>query len=398
MRFDWPRIFGEGGPMLTVRNISSTGYRSLRRIGFPVEALSVFIGGNGVGKTNLYRALERLQAAAAGTLVRDLAAEGGMDSVVWAGPRSGKGPVRVGWSVELGDEAASAAYGYEIEVGLVPQSEDGPRGSAFRLEPQIKRERLTVLSGRRPAVMLERDGPSGFVRGDDGRKRSLGSSLLATETALAALQDAVAFPELHLVRHALLNWRFHHDFRTDAASALRRPCLAVTTPTLSSDGSDLAAVFATLRHIREDSVDLDGAVADAFPGARLVIPSPGREASFGMVFPDYPKRVFEAAELSDGTLRYLALAGALLAYRLPPFIALNEPETSLHPDLLEPLARMIVTASRRTQVWLVTHSERLADALREQSSVSPRRVVKREGATWIEGLKLSGEFAEADDA
>ena len=65
MRFDWPRIFGEGGPMLTVRNISSTGYRSLRRIGFPVEALSVFIGGNGVGKTNLYRALERLQAAAA---------------------------------------------------------------------------------------------------------------------------------------------------------------------------------------------------------------------------------------------------------------------------------------------------------------------------------------------
>ena len=59
---------------------------------------------------------------------------------------------------------------------------------------------------------------------------------------------------------------------------------------------------------------------------------------------------------------------------------------------------MIVTASRRTQVWLVTHSERLADALREQSGVSPRRVVKREGATWIEGLKLSGEFAEADDA
>ncbi|KQU22461.1 hypothetical protein ASG63_22340 [Methylobacterium sp. Leaf94] len=57
-----------------------------------------------------------------------------------------------------------------------------------------------------------------------------------------------------------------------------------------------------------------------------------------MVFPDYPKRVFEAAELSDGTLRFLALAGALLAYRLPPFMALNEPETNLHPDLLAPLS------------------------------------------------------------
>ena len=48
--------------------------------------------------------------------------------------------------------------------------------------------------------------------------------------------------------------------------------------------------------------------------------------------PDYPKRVFEAGELSDGTLRYLALAGALLGYRLPAFIALNEPERACTPS------------------------------------------------------------------
>lgn len=384
--------------MLTVRTVTATGYRSLQRIHLPVNPLSVFIGANAVGKTNLYRALELLQSAAAGTLTRDLAAEGGMDSVTWAGRRPGKGPVRVGWSVELADDETAFACGYEIEVGLVPRSERGPCGAAFLFEPQIKRERLTLLSQRGPAGLLERDGPSGFVRGDDGRKRGLGTGLLATETALGTLRDAVAFPELHLVRAALLDWRFHHDFRTDAASPLRRPCLAVTTPSLASDGADLAAVFATLRHIREDTVDLDAAVDDAFPGARLVIPSPGREASFGLVFPDYPKRVFEAAELSDGTLRYLALAGALLAYRLPPFIALNEPETSLHPDLMAPLARMIVNAARRTQVWLVTHSERLADAIAEQGGVSPRRVVKRDGATWIDGLKLSGDFAGDEDA
>ena len=151
-----------------------------------------------------------------------------------------------------------------------------------------------------------------------------------------------------------------------------------------------------MKHIREDTSDLDEAVADAFPGAHLVIPGPGRHASFGLVFPDYPKRVFEASELSDGTLRFLALAGALLAYRLPPFIALNEPETSLHPDLLDPLARMIVKASRRTQVWLVTHSERLADAIADYGGASPRLVIKRDGATWIDGLKLSGEFADED--
>jgi len=170
----------------------------------------------------------------------------------------------------------------------------------------------------------------------------------------------------------------------------------VTTPTLSSDGSDLAAVFATLAHIRQDTVDLAAAVDDAFPGARLDLPVPGRQAQFGMVFPDYLKRVFAAAELSDGTLRFLALAGALLAYRLPPFMALNEPETSLHPDLLAPLARLIVKASARTQVWLVTHSERLADAILAEGGTRPHRVIQREGATWIEGLKLFGAFAEDD--
>jgi predicted ATPase len=195
----------------------------------------------------------------------------------------------------------------------------------------------------------------------------------------------------------MLDWRFYHDMRTDRASPLRQPCLAVTTPTLASDGSDLAAVFATLVHIRQDTVDLDRAIDDAFPGANLVVPPPGRAASFGLVMPDYPKRVFEAGELSDGTLRYLALAGALLGYRLPAFVALNEPETSLHPDLLEPLARMIMRASERTQIWVVTHSERLAAAFAASGAVAPRTVIKRNGETWIEGLSLIGDFAQEDD-
>ncbi|WP_370693869.1 hypothetical protein [Methylobacterium sp. NEAU K] len=49
--------------MLVVRDIAVSGYRWLRRIGFPGDDLSVFVGGNGTGKTNLYRGLEMLQAA-----------------------------------------------------------------------------------------------------------------------------------------------------------------------------------------------------------------------------------------------------------------------------------------------------------------------------------------------
>src|SRR5215469_12221173 len=185
--------------------------------------------------------------------------------------------------------------------------------------------------------------------------------------------------------------------RTDAGSALPRPCLAVTSPSLASDGSNLAAVFATLVHIREDTADLDRAIEEAFPGARLVVPPPGRDAGFGMIFPDYPKRIFEAGELSDGTLRYLALAGALLAYRLPAFIALNEPETSLHPDLLDPLARLIARSAERSQIWLVTHSERLAAALAREGGLKPFTVIKRDGETWIDGLSITGNFRDEEE-
>jgi predicted ATPase len=81
----------------------------------------------------------------------------------------------------------------------------------------------------------------------------------------------------------------------------------------------------------------------------------------------------------------------------PRFIALNEPETSLHTDLLEPLARLIVQASERTQIWLVTYSEQFAAALQKFGAIKPHVVVKRNGETWIEGLKLVGGFSDPED-
>ena len=390
---------------MRICEVCAAGYRSLRAIRFPVGALTVFVGGNGVGKTNLYRALQLLQASAAGALARELASEGGMESALWAGKRTQNKPVRIKLSVGFGQglsKKGQIEFDYAVEAGLVQQYQievglPAPTAASFPLEPQIKEERLTWHDGRRAIALLERKGPAAFARNESGKREPLGADLLASESALGALQDPGRFPDIHALRRLMLDWRFYHDMRTDRASPLRQPCLAVTTPTLASEGSDLAAVFATLVHIRQDTVDLDRAIDDAFPGATLVVPPPGRAASFGLVMPDYPKRVFEAGELSDGTLRYLALAGALLGYRLPAFVALNEPETSLHPDLLEPLARMIMRASERTQIWVVTHSERLSAAFEATGSVAPRTVIKRNGETWIEGLSLAGDFAQEDD-
>src|SRR5215467_6271366 len=124
---------------MRIREIGVLGYRSLRNIRFPVGGLTVFVGANGVGKTNLYRALQLLQASAGGTLARELAAEGGMQSAGWAGKRHvGESP-RICLSAGFGEPALEGVlYTYEVEVGVPPPGGPG----AFPLEPDMKEERL----------------------------------------------------------------------------------------------------------------------------------------------------------------------------------------------------------------------------------------------------------------
>ena len=380
---------------LSVREFEAKSFRSLKAIHYPVSNLDVFVGANGVGKTNLYRALELLRSAAANTLAYDLSREGGLASAMWAGARRRTEAPRVRLAVGLSTEPRSsqALYRYEVEVGFPPEK----ASASFLAEPQIKTEAITYVGATRTARLMDRRGPSVMARAESGRPTQIDIDLLDSETVLGRLEDPSRYPELEAVRRTLLQWRFYHGLRTDAASPLRQPCAAVATPTLGSDGGDLAAVFATLAHIRQDTTDLDRVIDSAFPGAKLIVPKPGRMASFGMSFPEFPQRVFDAHELSDGTLRFLALAGALLAYRLPPFIALNEPEASLHPDMMAPLAQLVVSAAERTQLWLVTHSNELANAIVATGRGRVRTVSKQDGATQIDGLKAWGAFADEDE-
>ena len=378
--------------VLPVREFSAYGYRSLQRIHYPMSRLDVFVGPNGVGKSNLYRGLELLQAAAADTLGDQLAQEG-LDRAFWAGP-TGSGPRRIRLAASFSQEnRLEPAYRYEIEIGFPP----GARPVPFPLAPHVKSESLTYLGGRRPVRLMEREGVRVMARDEDGRPIDVDLDILDSETVLSRLEDPAKYPTLDLVRRTLLEWRFYHGLRTDADSPLRKPGVGVPAATLASDGSNLAAVFATLAEIRQDTGPLDHMIDQAFPGATLNIAPADRTTTFSMTFPEFPKRQFEAAELSDGTLRFLGLAGALMAYRLPAFIALNEPESSLHPDLVGPLAKMVGWAAARTQVWLVTHSERLAKAIEDTGAGAVRQVRKIKGATTIEGLTLFGTFRDEDD-
>src|SRR5580698_9867981 len=137
---------------LMVSEVRTSGYRSLRAIRFPLGRLSVFVGANGAGKTNLYRALQLLQASAAGTLSRELAAEGGMASAVWAGGRRAKQPIRIMLGASFGLESSrdeQPTYAYEVSLGQVSYEISlgiaQPAAAAFLKEPQIKDETLSLV-------------------------------------------------------------------------------------------------------------------------------------------------------------------------------------------------------------------------------------------------------------
>src|SRR5206468_9912431 len=188
-------------------------------------------------------------------------------------------------------------------------------------------------------------------------------------------------PETLVVRESIRAWRFYDHFRTDVDAPARMAQIGTRTPVLADNGADLAAAIQTIREVGE-AEELAAAVSDAFPKSRLsIVSSAGR---FNLRMEQHGLlRPLDAAELSDGTLRYLLWIAALLTPRPPALMVLNEPETSLHPDLLAPLARLIGRAAERSQLLIVTHASPLIAALGSQPACHSIRLQKDFGETII---------------
>lgn len=375
--------------MLNVLAISN--YRSLRNLIVPLQCLNVITGPNGSGKSSLYRSLRLLADTAQGHIVTSLAREGGLQSTLWGGPESISRAVKQGVypvqgtrrkqpiSLRLG--FAGDEFGYLIDMGL--PKPDGT--SMFGLDPEIKQEFIWHGACLRPSTMLvERHGPVVRIHGEKGTN-IVADSLAAFDSMMTNISDPRNAPEMLVLRESIRAWRFYDHFRTDVESPARLPQIGTRTPVLGDDGSDLAAAIQTIHEIG-DKQALDSAVADAFPGGRIeVVSSSGR---FTLTMEQHGMlRPLDVAELSDGTLRYLLWIAALLTARPPALMVLNEPETSLHPDLLGPLARLIARASEQSQMIVVTHAAKLIEALASQPGYHAIELEKEFGETRIVGLK-----------
>ncbi|MEZ9198139.1 AAA family ATPase [Shewanella sp. 10N.286.54.B9] len=381
--------------MLTALAINN--YRSLRDITIPLAQLNLVTGANGSGKSNLYKALRLLAQTAQGGVVNALALEGGLDSSFWAGPETlsramlaGEVPVEATVRqqvkrLKLG--FASDEFSYLIELGL-PKPDST---TLFGLDPQIKREAIWVGNVYRPStVLVERR--SALVKSRAEKAKSAGWQTLNvhmqhSDSIFTELADPERTPEVIRLRDNIRAWRFYDHFRSDSDAPARKPQLGTRTPVLHHDGRDLASAIQTIFEVG-DREAFDTALSDAFPGAHVVI----EYESNGMLSLKFHQqgllRPLNAAELSDGTLRYLLLVAALLTPRPPELMVLNEPETSLHPDLLPALSRLIVKASERCQLWVVSHANRLINSLNQFEDCNLIELDKQLGQTEIIGQDI----------
>ncbi|WP_395069243.1 AAA family ATPase [Paraburkholderia silvatlantica] len=370
--------------MLTTLAIAN--YRSLRELIVPLGALNVVTGPNGSGKSNLYRALRLLALTARGGVIPSLAREGGLQSTLWAGPERFSRAVAAGEyavqgtvrkdAVSLRLGFAGDAFGYAIDLGLpLPSST-----SQFSLDPVIKRE--CIWSGpilRPSALLVDRQGPTIRIRDASGDWTTLVQPVASFDSMMTEYADPRSAPEMIAVREQIRSWRFYDHFRTDEHASARQVQIGTHSPVLADDGANLAAALQTIREIG-DGEALDTAIGDAFPGARVEIAN--HEGRFEVALrQEGLLRPLRGAELSDGTLRYLLLAAALLSPRPPGLLVLDEPETSLHPDLLPSLARLIARAARHSQVIVVSHAARLVAALEREAGSQSVVLERRLGAT-----------------
>jgi predicted ATPase len=323
---------------------------------------------------------------AQGRIIQSLAGEGGLQSTLWAGPESFSRAMKKGEqavqgtvrkaSVSLKLGFAGTDYGYAIDLGL-------GTASPFALDPEIKSESQWIGEAlTRPNVFAVRNGPGVRIRDETGAWRQVLTQLAPFDSMMTHCSDPREAPELLLLRERMRDWRFYDHFRTDRDAPARRPQIGTYTPVLGSDGADLPAALETIRAIGNPA-ELAAAISDAFPGGTIEIND--SDGYFELHMRQHGLlRPLKAAELSDGTLRYLLLIAALLSPRPPDLMILNEPETSLHPDLLPPLARLIAQAAQRAQIIVVSHAATLVSDLEKSSQARRIGLEKHLGETLVQ--------------
>ena len=357
---------------MRIIELAIEGYRSFKSQTWRPGDLNVVIGPNASGKSNLLRVLEMIGQAAQGRLGRHVQQEGGMDALVWDGQAEAVA-VRVKMTpIPPYNDVARDALSYELRLRRLGTL------SSYRIERELLANQLQM-------PLLQRDPQQGAVYSMEDQKLAPHGSKTTTTTPAPehpVVARSESLPEeeplmaslggpftpnriVSEFARELASWGIYPAFFTGRDAPVRKAAVARHEKRLQPDGQNLITVLHTLysdnREFKEDlNTGMRAAFGDDFE--ELVFPPAADQRIQLRIAWKSLRRAAPSADLSDGTLRFLYLLAILANPDPPGLIAIDEPETGLHPTMLRIVAEYARDAAGRTQVVLTTHSPELLDA------------------------------------
>ena len=344
-----------------IKKSSISGFKSIRVLKeFELKNLNIFIGANGTGKSNLVQVFQLLMAMTRKNLQKFILENGGADNFLHNGPKN--------------TAAITIEFDFESHSGF----SKGSNSYRFELTPTVN-ETFLINEERKYVT---------------SNWRSYGSP--SPESRLYDERDEKSADDSwngigHFVYESIAHWMVYHFHDTSSTAPMRRSEIVEDNQTLRSNGSNIAPFLLRLkntdfrRSFYQEILDAVRLVIPFFDDFRLDVAKYGEaekvKLSWQQKGADFPMQPYH---LSDGSIRFICLAAALLQPSPPSAIVIDEPELGLHPEAIHILGELIEDCAKRTQIIVATQSPLLLD----QFSIEDIVVVnRREGQSTFDRLQ-----------
>lgn len=359
---------------MIITQLNIEGFRSLKNVKWSPGDLNVIIGPNGTGKSNLLRFLELISVSAQGRLGKYIQSLGGMDPIVWDGEATS-----IKFALETKPASELDPEHYELELIRLGA------GSSYKIENErlINSYKLRQGKEKKPFKFLERRAKTAVIFDENERTFVTPEEYVSDEETLLSIASG-PFISNHFIppfQRELASIAVYRDLNTNTEAPIRQSTISRMEKRVDPDGQNLISVMHTLyTGDRDFKNDINSAMRAAYGDdfEELIFPPAADQRIQLRIRWKSLQREQSAAELSDGTLRFLFLLAVLASPSLAPIIAIDEPETGLHPAMLPLVAEYAIDASKRSQIILTTHSPQFLDAF---AGTRPTTTV----AKWVNG-------------
>lgn len=333
------------------------GFRRLKDLDLELRPFTVLIGANGVGKTSLLDAWTLMARSARGELVQAISDLHGITALKSGGEADtitlgASMPVRQGEPIKYKLDLSARGTGYEVIGETLAQIQKGPEYPPFA---------FLAVNG------------SSYIRYSDPKTKKLKKpdwELKPGQTALSQVPPMYTEPERY--RKALASSTFYHSLDVGPRAPVRLPQPMRPAELPGINGEDLISCLYSLRETHRDRYEaVEDALRAGFPGfERLEFP-PVAAGTLALAWRDKNFRhPLYTHQLSEGTLRFLWLVTLLQSPGLTEVTLIDEPEVSLHPELMALLVDLLREASSRTQIIVATHADRFVRFLKPDEVVA----------------------------